>query len=55
MRFCGAAHQQNLVFKQVEIVHYDRYDGSTVVYKPSQSVIIIRNIIGLIRLRLSGK
>ena len=39
---------------QIDIVHYKRYDGSTVVYKLTRMpMIITRNIIGLIRLKKS--
>ena len=54
--FIGAAVLHKLKIAQVKIVHYQRYDGSTVVYKLSKMPgIIIRNMIGLIRLRISEK
>ncbi len=52
--FVGAAKMFNLKFHQIDIVHFQRYDGSTVVYKFSKMpMIIIRNIIGLIKLKKS--
>ncbi|MDB3932070.1 glycosyltransferase family 2 protein [Candidatus Pelagibacter sp.] len=52
--FVGAAKMVNLKFYQIDIVHFQRYDGSTVVYKFSKMpMIIIRNIIGLIKLKNS--
>ena len=44
----------NLSINQIKIVHYERYDGSSVVYKLSKMPgIILRNIIGLIKLRFA--
>ncbi len=52
--FIGAAIKENLKILQAPIVHYKRYDGSTVVYKPSKMpAIILRNIKGLFLLRFS--
>ena len=52
--FVGAAKMYKLNFHQINIVHYKRYDGSTVVYKLSKMpMIILRNIIGLIKLKRS--
>jgi glycosyltransferase involved in cell wall biosynthesis len=52
--FIGAAKMLELKILQINIVHYKRYDGSTVVYKLSRMpMIIIRNIIGLIQLKKS--
>ena len=52
--FVGAAKMYKLKFHQIDIIHYERYDGSTVVYKLSRMpMIIIRNILGLIRLKKS--
>jgi dolichol-phosphate mannosyltransferase len=52
--FIGAATKLNKNINQCNIIHYERYDGSTVVYKLSRMPsIIIRNILGLIMLRLS--
>ena len=52
--FVGAAKMFGLRIKEIDIVHYKRYDGSTVVYKFSKMpMIIIRNIIGLIKLKKS--
>ena len=52
--FVGAAKMYKLNFHQINIVHYERYDGSTVVYKLSKMpMIILRNIIGLIKLKRS--
>lgn len=52
--FIGAAIKEKLKILQVPIVHYERYDGSTVVYKPSKMpAIILRNIKGLFLLRFS--
>jgi len=49
--FIGAAKMFGLSINQINIVHYKRYDGSTVVYKLSRMpMIVIRNIIGLIKL-----
>ena len=51
--FIGAAIKLKLKIKDIPITHFKRYDGSTVVYKPSKMPsIIIRNIIGMISLRL---
>ena len=51
--FIGAALKQKLIIKQVRIKHYKRYDGSSVVYSFSKMpAIIIRNIIGLVKLKL---
>ncbi len=50
----GAGKLKKYSFGEKIIKHYDRYDGSTVVYKLSRMPsIIIRNIIGLIKLRFS--
>jgi glycosyltransferase involved in cell wall biosynthesis len=52
--FVGAAKMYNLKFHQINIIHYERYDGSTVVYKLSKMpMIILRNILGLIKLKRS--
>ena len=52
--FVAAAKMLNLKICQIDIVHYNRYDGSTVVYKPTKMpMIIIRNIFGLIKLKKS--
>lgn len=52
--FVGAALKKKLTIIQFDIVHYDRYDGSSVVYKLSKMPgIIIRNIVGLIKLRFA--
>lgn len=52
--FVGAAKMFGLRINEIDIVHYKRYDGSTVVYKFSKMpLIIIRNIIGLIKLKKS--
>lgn len=52
--FIGAALKRNYKILQAPIKHYERYDGSTVVYKPSKMpAIILRNIKGLFRLRFS--
>ena len=50
----GAGKMKGYSFGEKIIKHYERYDGSTVVYKLSKMPsIIIRNIIGLIKLRFS--
>ena len=50
--FIGAVVKLKLSISQKNIIHYARYDGSTVVYKLAKMPsIIIRNIIGLIKLR----
>jgi len=50
--FVGAGLQKKYKFIQLPIIHYERFDGSSVVYKPSKMPsIILRNIIGLIKLR----
>ena len=52
--FVGAAKMHKLKFHQIDIIHYERYDGSTVVYKlNTMPMIIIRNILGLIILKKS--
>jgi glycosyltransferase involved in cell wall biosynthesis len=52
--FTGAAKMSGLKINQIDIIHYKRYDGSTVVYKLSKMpMIIIKNIIGLIKLKKS--
>ena len=52
--FIGACIKKNKNIHECKISHYERYDGSTVVYKPlKMPSIIIRNIIGLIKLKLS--
>jgi hypothetical protein len=52
--FIGAALKAKYKILQAPIVHYERYDGSTVVYKPSKMpAIILRNIRGLFQLRFS--
>jgi glycosyltransferase involved in cell wall biosynthesis len=54
--FIAAAKMSGLKILQIDIVHYKRYDGSTVVYKLTRMPnIIITNIIGLIRLKNSFK
>jgi glycosyltransferase involved in cell wall biosynthesis len=51
--FTGAASELNIYIKEYKIRHYARYDGSTVVYKlQKMPVIIFRNILGLIKLKL---
>jgi len=53
--FIGAACMQKMSICQVSIVHFKRYDGSTVVYKLGKMPgIVIRNIYGLIKLRFSN-
>jgi glycosyltransferase involved in cell wall biosynthesis len=52
--FVGAAKMSGFKFNQIDIIHYKRYDGSTVVYKLNRMpMIILRNIIGLIKLKRS--
>ena len=52
--FIAAAKMINFKFIQIDIIHYKRYDGSTVVYKLTRMpMIIIRNILGLIKLKKS--
>jgi glycosyltransferase involved in cell wall biosynthesis len=52
--FVGAALKINLKFGQFDVNHYERYDGSSVVYKLSKMpLIILRNVIGLIKLRFA--
>ena len=52
--FIGAALKLKMNISQHSIKHYLRYDGVSVVYKPSMMpAIILRNIIGLIKLRFS--
>ena len=52
--FIGAALKFKINIRQYRIQHYARYDGSSVVYKfHKMPSIIFRNIIGLIKLRLS--
>lgn len=52
--FVASGIKQNYKFKEIEIKHYPRFDGSTVVYKPlKMPSIIIRNIIGLMKLKLA--
>jgi glycosyltransferase involved in cell wall biosynthesis len=52
--FVATAKMLELKIFQIDIVHYKRYDGSTVVYKLTRMpMIITRNIIGLIRLKKS--
>lgn len=52
--FIGAALKLKMKISQYKIQHYDRYDGSSVVYKPHKMPsIICRNIFGLLKLRLS--
>lgn len=52
--YVGAALKAQKKFRQFEIKHYERYDGSSVVYKPSKMPgIILRNIVGLVKLRLA--
>lgn len=54
--FIGASHLNGMQIREHKIKHYERYDGSTVVYKPSKMpAIILRNIKGLIKLRFSKK
>jgi len=54
--FVAAAKMSGLKISQIDIVHYKRYDGSTVVYKLTKMPsIIFKNIIGLIRLKKSFK
>jgi len=52
--FVGAAKMMGFTFFQIDIVHYKRWDGSSVVYKFNlMPMIIIRNIMGLIKLKKS--
>ena len=52
--YIGAALKLRMSISQYSIKHFLRYDGSSVVYKPSKMpAIIVRNIIGLIKLRFS--
>lgn len=52
--FVGAALKKKKSLLQFEIKHFERYDGSSVVYKLSKMpAIILRNIIGLIKLRFN--
>ena len=52
--FVASGIKQNYKFKEIDIKHYPRFDGSTVVYKPlKMPSIIIRNIIGLMKLKLA--
>jgi hypothetical protein len=52
--FIGAALKSKINISQYRIRHYARYDGSSVVYKfHKMPSIILRNIIGLIKLRLN--
>lgn len=54
--FVAAAKMSRLKISQIDIVHYKRYDGSTVVYKLTKMPsIIFKNIIGLVRLKKSFK
>jgi glycosyltransferase involved in cell wall biosynthesis len=53
--FVGAGLQKKMTFSQYPIKHYERYDGSSVVYEIAKMPsIICRNIIGLIKLRING-
>jgi glycosyltransferase involved in cell wall biosynthesis len=50
--FVGAAIKKKRSLVQFEIKHFERYDGSSVVYKLNKMpAIILRNILGLIKLR----
>lgn len=52
--FVGACIKKRKKLKECIIKHYERYDGSTVVYKPLRMPsIILRNLIGLLRLKFS--
>lgn len=52
--FIGAAIKFDMKISELNIKHYPRFDGSTVVYKLSKMpAIITRNIIGLFKLRFS--
>ena len=52
--FIGAALKLKMNISQYSIKHYLRYDGASVVYKPSKMpAIVVRNIIGLVKLRFS--
>jgi glycosyltransferase involved in cell wall biosynthesis len=52
--FIGAAIMKKKIIKEIDIEHFKRYDGSTVVYKVSKMpLIIIRNVIGLVKLKKS--
>ena len=52
--YIGAALKLRMSISQYSIKHFLRYDGSSVVYKPiKMPAIIVRNIIGLIKLRFS--
>lgn len=53
--FVGAGLKCEKSILQFSIKHYERYDGSSVVYKPTKMPgIILRNIKGLIALRFSS-
>lgn len=50
--FVAACTKLNINIKQIKIKHFERYDGSSVVYKVSRMPSIIsRNILGLYRLK----
>ena len=52
--YVGACKKKNMSINQIIIKHYERYDGSSVVYKLSKMPsIILRNIIGLVKLRFA--
>ena len=52
--FIGAAKLMGLKLMEIKIIHYKRYDGSSAVYKINKMpMIIIRNILGLIKLKKS--
>jgi glycosyltransferase involved in cell wall biosynthesis len=54
--FVAAAKMYNLKFIEIDLIHKKRFDGSSVVYKPTKiPAIIIRNIIGLFKLKKSFK
>jgi glycosyltransferase involved in cell wall biosynthesis len=52
--FIGAAKMKKKIIKEINIKHFKRYDGSTVVYKLTKMpLIIIRNLFGLVKLKKS--
>ena len=54
--FVGAATMSEKKIIEYDIEHFERYDGSSVVYKFSKMPgIIIRNLIGLLKLKKSFK
>jgi glycosyltransferase involved in cell wall biosynthesis len=52
--FVGACKKKGLKLVQHKVLHYPRYDGSTVVYKPSKMPsIIFRNVYKLLLLKIA--